>query len=254
MDILARVPQPGSDDVKTQQSEAQTRGEFLRALSHELATPLTPLVGYLKLLRSGKLGELTDRQQQVVEAMSLAAERLGRSIDNLVDFAALQTGDYRVSRMPFDASAMIDQCMSELHPKARARSVHLEARRPERLPLDADERKLHQALSNIVDNALRHSPHGGHVLVEVREVPERVVFGIYDQGPGVSEASIALIESGRRMPDEATGGSGLGLPVARQIVAAHGGELRIESPPKEQPDVRMLFPGSRVLFWIPTKS
>lgn len=230
----------------------RARGEFMQSLAHELATPLTPVVGYLKLLRSERLGPLTPRQQQVLGAMAHATERLERSIDNLVDYAALETGHYRVVRRPFDATGLVDAIAADFHSRARAKHVRLETRRPPQLELDADERKLRQALTNIVDNAVRLSPHGGHVLVDLTDAGERVLFAVYDQGPGMPiEAQQELQPGVVRRADERSAGTGLGLPVARQIVESHGGALWVESPPKEQPDVHDVFPGTKVAFWIP---
>jgi len=234
-------------------AQAAARDEFMQNLSHELATPLTPLIGYLKLMRSGRLGAFTEQQQHVLESMSKAAERLGRNIDNLVDFAAMESGQYRVARTSFDASAMVAGCLDELYPKARGKRVRLDARRPEHLPMMADERKLRQALANVVDNAVHCSPHGGRVLVVVDGDDKLATFGVYDQGPGMPQEAMRSVLS--PMPplvsDERIPGSGLGLPVVRQIVEAHGGSLVIESPPRDQPEPGELFTGARVAFTVP---
>lgn len=229
--------------------QARSRAEFMQNLAHELATPLTPLVGYLKLLRSGRLGELTERQQQVLQAMVHATERLERSLDNLVDYAAMDSGQYRIHRTTFDAVALVDACVAELQPKARAKHVRIDVHKPPRLELAGDDPKIRLAFARVLDNAVKYSPHGGHVLVVLAEVPDRASFDVFDQGPGISPDTQKAIAQVRR--DERTDGVGLSLPLARQVVEAHGGQLTLESPPKEQPEVRDVFSGSRVGFWIP---
>jgi signal transduction histidine kinase len=224
----------------------------MRNLAHELATPLTPLVGYLKLFKSGRLGALTEQQQQVIAAMTHASERLEHSIDNLVDYASIEGGKYRVMAAEFDASALVEQCINELQAKARAKHVRVDVRKPGHVVLIGDSRKLRQALANVLDNAVRVSPHGGQLLMELNELPDRVTFAVYDQGPGIPPEVQRLAEGGVLLrADERAGNAGLGLPVTIQIATAHGGGLTLESPPREQPDLRNLYSGSRVGFWIP---
>src|SRR5207244_7520127 len=86
---------------------ARSKTEFMQNLSHELATPLTPITGYLKILRAGKTGPLNEPQQKIVESMQVAAERLSRTIDNLVDFATLESGGYSIDRHAFDAQSLL---------------------------------------------------------------------------------------------------------------------------------------------------
>ncbi len=250
IDALEREVQTLAGRNERLSEEVRERAGFLATLTHELATPLTPLMGYLKLLRSGRLGPLTDKQQQALQAMAHAAERLEHSLDNLVDYASLQTGQDRVHLADLDAAALVDQCVQSLHTKARAKHVLLDARHPKAAPVKGDERKLRQALANIIDNALRFSPHGGHVLVQLTDGAEQVLFAVYDQGPGLpADAQHAPSLAWR--DEKASAISGLGLPVTRQIVEAHHGSLVLESPPREQPDARELFTGSKVGFWIP---
>jgi signal transduction histidine kinase len=245
---LARV----SAERDRYKEQLRRRNEFLRNLAHELATPLTPLVGYLRLLRSGRLGTLSDKQQHVIEAMIHATERLGRSIDNLVDYASLETGGYRIHASEFDAGPLLDAIVEEFRARARDKHLRLDVQQPTHLKVQGDERRIRQAISNLLDNAVRASPHGGHVLVHVSGVGDRIQFSVYDQGPGVplevrQHHDLDPVLRGA----DATGGAGLGLPVTLQIAEAHGGAFILESPPREQPDVRDVFPGSRVGFWIP---
>jgi signal transduction histidine kinase len=228
--------------------QARERAEFMERLSHELATPLTPLVGYLRILSSGRLGDLSERQQQVVASMVGATDRLARVLDELVDYTALETGRYHIHAVPFDAAVVVDQAVAEHSDAAHGKHVRIDVRKPTRLTMAGDEAKVLQALSSILDNAVRLSPHGAHVLVHVGEEPGRALFEIYDQGPGFSPEAQAAIHARR---EERSGHTGLGLPVSRQIAEAHGGQLFVESPPKHQPDVRDSFSGSRVGFWLP---
>lgn len=235
---------------------ARSKTEFMQNLSHELATPLTPITGYLNMLRGGKMGGLSDGQQKALEAMALAADRLARTIDNLVDFASLEGGTTAVHRDAFDATALARSVFEEQRSKAKARRVHLD------LQLEAaegfgDERKLRQALGNMVDNAIKFSPHGSDVLLRVGSEPGRLVFEVYDQGEGLlpdeGERVFEPFFHADRGAEERAPGAGLGLPVAKQIVEAHGGHIWVESPPKTQPEGPRHFSGAKVAFWIPAR-
>lgn len=236
-------------------AQERARSDFLRNLSHELATPLTPLAGYLKILRSGKLGPLNEQQTKVVDAMIQSSERLARTIDNLVDFASLVTGAYQVRLQPFDPLAMAQSALTEIRPKARAKRVHTElVAEGDARPMVGDERKLKQVLHNLLDNAIKFSPHGSEVLVELDRRGPNTIFAVYDQGVGMSEADqrrafepFFHAEGGEnRAP-----GAGLGLPVAKRIVEAHKGRIWLESPPKTQVRSPHHFAGTKAAFEIP---
>jgi signal transduction histidine kinase len=237
---------------------ARSKTEFMQNLSHELATPLTPITGYLKMLSGGKMGPLAEQQRKALEAMGLAADRLSRTIDNLVDFASLEGGTTAVHRDAFDPCALSKAVLEEERSKARARRVHMELVVEGAESGYGDERKLRQALANVVDNAIKFSPHGSDVLLRVTSDPLRLLFEIYDQGEGL------LPEEGERVfepffhadrgAEERAPGAGLGLPVAKQIVEAHGGHIWVESPPKTQPEGPRHFSGAKVAFWIPSRA
>jgi signal transduction histidine kinase len=237
---------------------ARSKTEFMQNLSHELATPLTPITGYLKILRSGKTGALTGPQQKILESMTTASERLSRTIDNLVDFATLESGGYAIHRDVFDPTRVARSIIDEEKPKAKQRRITLELSADPAERGWGDERKLKQAIANLVDNAIKFSPHGSSVLLRVTSDPVKLYFEVYDQGEGLladeAEKVFDPFFHADRVGEERAPGAGLGLPVAKQIVEAHGGRIWAESPPKNQPDSRHHFSGAKVAFWIPTRA
>ena len=236
---------------------ARSKTEFMQNLSHELATPLTPITGYLKIFQSGKMGGLTEQQGRALGAMSLASERLSRTIDNLVDFATLESGGYSVHRDAFDPAALTKAVLDEEKPKAKARKVHVDGLCGLNEPAWGDERKLRQAIANVVDNAIKFSPPGSQILLHVASDSTRLMVEVYDQGegllPGESERVFDPFFHADRGAEERAPGAGLGLPVAKQIVEAHGGHIWIESPPKTQPAGVHHFSGAKVAFWVPSR-
>ena len=217
------------------------KSAFFHNLAHELSTPLTPLAGYLRILESEKAGPLAPQQKRILESMVSAVGRLTRILDNLADFASLEAGQVPLFESPVLPDQLADEVAAEQRTAVRDARLHLDVHHAGGGPVLADARKLRQALTNLVSNAVKFSPHGGEVLIEVTREPGRLRYAVYDQGPGVRpEEQEGIFEplhhAAARYGQEARPpGSGLGLPVARRIALAHGGRVWVESPPHTQP-------------------
>jgi signal transduction histidine kinase len=236
------------------------RTAFMQNLAHELSTPLTPLAGYLRILQGGKLGSLAPPQQRIVDAMMQSVARLSRIVDNLADFASLQAGRAPILEGVVDPDAMAEDVVSELRAAIKDARLSVEIARAGGERVVADPRKLRQALANLVGNAVKFSPHGGQVLVEVAREPGKLRFTVYDQGPGIRAGESERIfeplhHAAARGHEEARApGSGLGLPVARRIAEAHGGRVWVESPPRTQPSASVRhFTGSKFVLEVPVR-
>ncbi len=239
---------------------ARLRSAFMHDLAHELSTPLTPLAGYLRILQSEKLGPLALQQRRIVEAMIHSVERLARIVDNLADFASLQMGRAHLHDEPVDPDQLAEEVVADLRPAARDARLHVTVQRAGGGPVIADARKLRQAVANLVSNAVKFSPHGGEVLVQVSRDPSLLRFAVYDQGPGIPAGEAErifepLYHAARGGGEARAPGSGLGLPVARRIAEAHGGRAWGESPPLTQPGQGPRhFTGSKFVIEIPARS
>ncbi len=236
------------------------RGSFMDNLAHELSTPLTPVAGYLKLLRSGRLGALAPQQQRVVDAMAHAVDKLIRIVDNLADFASLRAGEGAILHGEVDPDRLAEEVVAEAKDAIREARLHVSVTPGGGGPVVADPRKLRQAVANLVSNAVKFSPHGGEVLVEVTREPGRLRFTVYDQGPGIRAGEADLIfeplhhAATKGREDARAPGTGLGLPVARGIAEAHGGRIWVESPPRTQPaSLSRHFTGSKFVLEIPVR-
>ena len=191
--------------------------------------------------------------------MTAAVAKLTRIVDNLSDFANLQAGPAAISLSPVEPEALVEAVVEELRNAAREARVHLELRRTSgESPVLADPRKLRQLLTNVVGNAIKFSPHGGEVLVEVSRPGTLLRFAVYNQGPGISAADLERIfepfSHANRRDEARLPGSGLGLPVARRIAEAHGGRITVESPPAQQPALSgHPYTGSRFAIEIPLR-
>ncbi len=236
------------------------RSAFVHNLSHELSTPLTPLAGYLKLLQTGRLGPLSAQQQRVLDAMVQSVGRLTRIVDNLADFASLRAGEAAILDGEVDPDRLAEDVVAEQKDQIREARLHVVVAPGGGGTVIADPRKLRQALSNLVQNAVKFSPHGGEVLVEVTRDPARLRFTVYDQGPGIRPGEGELIfeplhhAASKGRDDARPPGTGLGLPVARGIAEAHGGTIWVESPPRTQPArLSRQVAGSKFVLEIPVR-
>ena len=168
--------------------------------------------------------------------MGLATDRLARTIDNLVNFATFEGGGHAVHREPFDLQALLKAVLEGERLKAKSRRIHLDVKVETLEQGFGDHRKLRQALSKLIDNSIKFGPHGSEILVRVSGDPTHLLFEVYDQGegllPGEGEKVFDPFFHADRVGDERAPGRGLGLPVAKQIVEAHGGHIWVESPPK----------------------
>jgi signal transduction histidine kinase len=232
----------------------------MRNLAHEISTPLTPLAGYLRILQSGKLGALSPHQQRILDSMLQSVTRMSRVVDNLADFASLHAGQAPILEGEVEPDRLADAVVDELKGAIRDARLHVEVVHAGGGSIVADPRKLRQAVANLVSNAVKFSPHGGEVLVEVSREPAKLRYAVYDQGPGVASDEVEkifepLYHAAVRGKDEARQpGSGLGLPVARRIAEAHGGRIWLESPPRTQPARRgRHFTGTKFVLEIPVR-
>jgi signal transduction histidine kinase len=236
------------------------KSAFINNLAHELSTPLTPLSGYLRILLTEKLGALGPQQRRIVEAMTHSVARLSRIVDNLSDFASLEAGHAPLLEASADPDQLVEEVVAELRPAVKDARLHLAVHHGAGGPMRVDVRKLRQALANLIGNAVKFSPHGGEVLVEVVREAGKLRFVVYDQGPGIRAGEQErifepLYHAAARAGDEARApGSGLGLPVARRIAEAHGGRVYVESPPRTQPLAALHhYTGAKFVLELPDR-
>jgi len=217
----------------------QARKEFYRNISHELATPMTPIVGYVKLLIDRELGALTAPQDKALRAMDECVQRLRGLIDNLLDVTGIETGRIRFAYRDYDLGEVTRRAVARHVVRAGEAGIGLLANVP-REPLRGigDPERLGRALDQLIDNALKFTPSGGSVALRARRLPSgQFELCIADSGPGVlAEKVPRLFEpfyQADGSPTRSHGGTGVGLAIVRGIVRGHGGDVRVTSPADE---------------------
>jgi signal transduction histidine kinase len=242
------------------EENSRLRREFLRNLSHELATPMTPVVGYLRLLLAGELGPLSETQKKCLRSVEQSTQRLRGLVDTLLDVSQLESGRLHFFRVPYDFVAIAQRAVDEVRARFEDQGVtlHVEQVREPTFPAHGDADKLLRAMVHVLDNACKFTPRGGQVAVAVRRgfAAGGEWFGMYvaDDGPGVAPEQIPKILQPFYQVDGSVtrshGGVGLGLAFARRVCEAMGGGIEVQSPPSEPVAGRVLG-GTCVTLRVP---
>lgn len=216
------------------------RIEFYRNVSHELATPMTPIVGYVKMLKDEELGPLNKPQQKALRAVDDCVRRLRGLIDNLLDVTGLETGRMRFIHGDYDFLDTTRRAVAAIADRLDDARVTLVEEMP-RGPLTAwgDAGRLQRAMTQLLENAAKFTPSGGTVGVRVLRLPSgHYELCVADTGPGVREGRAEKIfEPFFQVDGSVTrehGGVGVGLAIARRTARGLGGEVRVVSPCAER--------------------
>jgi signal transduction histidine kinase len=211
----------------------ELKNDLVATVAHEFRTPLTSMRMAVHILLEGTVGPVNERQLDLLSAAREDCERLQGIVEDLLDLSRIQAGKVEVSVTPLPAKSIVDAAVARQAEEARAAGVRLEARLEEPvLPVLVDPERIALVFDNLIGNSLRYSPPAG--LVEVAALPkhDQVRFEVADQGPGIPpEYQQRVFEKFFRLPGAKGEGIGLGLYISREIVAAHGGEMGVESVP-----------------------
>lgn len=208
--------------------------DFLANVSHDLKTPLTAVSGWSQALLDGAADTPAERRQ-AAETIHFEAERMSRMVNDLLDLARIESGQIQLERRPVDlGEIMADVHRSQL-PRARDKSIDLVLETQPAPTVLGDPDRLVQIFTNLVDNALNHTPAGGIVRLGVRPANGMVEGVVTDTGPGIADEELPRVferfyrvEKSRARRDD-TSGAGLGLAIVQQLVAAHGGQVLASS-------------------------
>jgi len=219
-------------DVTEERALDTLRSEFVATASHELRTPMTSISGAARtLLRHGdRLSR--SRHQTFLEMIVGESDRLSRIVDQILVASRIEAGKIDVMLERTDAAA-IARSVVENAQMGAPEQIRIEVTAPDEVEIHCDPDRLRQVLGNVVDNAIKYSPEGGRILVELKTDGESVRFGIHDEGIGFDpSAAEAIFERFRRLDPHQThgiGGTGLGLYISRELVRRMGGRIWAES-------------------------
>jgi signal transduction histidine kinase/CheY-like chemotaxis protein len=217
--------------VARRESEAAGRmkDEFLATISHELRTPLNSVLGWLHLLRTGKLDVPTSRRG--FESVERNVRLQAQLTSDLLDVSRVLTGQLRLDSRPVSLADVARQALVTTAPAARAKDVAVTSSIPEsQVPVLGDPMRLQQIVWHLLGNAVKFTPNGGSVGLTVEESKNEVVLTVSDSGPGIDPAFLPRIferfTQEDASPTRTAGGLGVGLSLVRDLVELHGGDIR----------------------------
>lgn len=236
------VPVTGPRDIKTlalgfnkmaQQvrlAEQKLR-YFVADVSHELRTPLTSIRGFAQAILDGTAEDEATRHRaaQVIEDES---KKMIRQVNELLELSRMQSGQVQMAREPVDVNDLIEHCREVFSLRAEEAGVTLRAEVDPLLPVVGDSDRLEQVFSNLIDNALKHSPSGSQVTIAGNNIGRKsVIINVTDSGPGIPPEQLAHVFERFYRAGAERSGTGLGLAIVREIVMAHQGSITASSSP-----------------------
>lgn len=209
------------------------RSRFVSSVSHELRTPITSLRGYLELLAGGEAGELAPDQQHYVNIAERNARALDELINDLLTLSRIQSGRISLNPEPVDIRLLLRELKAEMMPIATEKKVDLVLVDTGELVVSGDPLRLKQAFGNLVGNAIKYSPKGQAVVLRAFRINRQVVVSVVDWGMGIPKDDLPQLAEPffRSSSNDRIPGTGLGLPIAKQMIELHGGRLAVESEP-----------------------
>ena len=207
------------------------KDEFLATLSHELRTPLSAVLGWSRMLASGQLDP--EKVKQAAEAIERNAQAQAKIVDDILDVARGMGGNLRLEMKPFDLVAVAHRSVEAVAPAALGKKIHIEVRAPAALVTVGDANRLQQVVWNLMSNALKFTPAGGKVTVDVESIDQHAELRVSDTGIGIPASFLPFVFDKFRQADASVtrqqGGLGLGLAIARHLVELHGGSIEAHS-------------------------
>lgn len=208
------------------------KSEFVATVSHDLRSPLTLMRGYATMLEM--VGELNEQQQGYVKKIILGVENMSRLVNNLLDLGRIEIG---VGLQVENVSVLdiIERATSALQLQASQKNITLSVELPKDMPhaVEADQALLHQALYNLVENAIKYTADGGRVIIRTLSQSGYLIFAIEDSGFGIASEDLPrLFEKfyrGKQRETRAQPGSGLGLAIVNSVASNHGGRVWVDS-------------------------
>ena len=239
---MARLAEAERELAELRHADAERR-RFVSVVAHELRTPLASLTGYLDLLAPDGRGEFLDRSRDLVAGMATI-------VADLLELSRLEAGQLHFVAAPFSGAEAAQAAVHDVRPLAAERDIALDVTLPSRLRMiHADRRRVQQVLVNLLGNAIKFSPDGTRIAISLRFDGPVALYTVRDQGPGVPPEELELIFEPfhRASGTERVVGTGLGLPIARDLTRRMGGELDVASAPGAGSAFVVALPATQVV-------
>lgn len=240
--ILKRI-----EAVEQLKEISKRKSDFVANVAHEIKNPLHIIRDSLSIILEEDKGILIPMQKDFTEMAKMTMERLNRLVNDLLDIAKIEAGAVEPRRENMDIVLLLDEVLSGYAGKMSKKQIILTKDIPENIGLIwADRDKISEVMINLLDNALKYTPDNGKITIRIRKDEKEARFEIADTGPGIPQEYLEKIfDKFERVTAESQEGAGLGLPIAKDIVALHKGSIWVESEAGK---------GSKFIFTLPIDS
>ncbi len=233
-------------EAKREAELAQLRSDFVANVSHELRTPLSSIQIFSETLKQGKAGS-KDKQEQYLDTITSESDRLARLVDNVLDFSRLEKHSKDFDFKPVDVTELVSSTVEACRFYAEQRGATINLNMAENLPkIMADSEALSQMLMNLVDNAVKYSEDESEITINVFRRGNNIVIQAADKGIGMEGDDVKKIFDkfyrGKNAASLGTGGTGLGLTMAKAVAEAHGGDILVRSKEGEGSRFSVILP------------
>jgi len=220
-------------DVTRLKELDRLKSEFVMTASHELRTPLTSIGMSVSLLRESAAAKLTESERELLDVCHEEVQRLKALVDDLLELSKIEAGRLDLALEPVAPAFLGQQAWLVMKNQAQAKGIAVSLEVPETLPeVLADPHKIVWVLVNLLANAVRYTPSGGHITVRGEQVGPKVHLAVQDDGPGIPrEMQSRIFDKFVRLDQGEATGSGLGLAISKEIVRAHRGVIWLASEP-----------------------
>jgi len=216
--------------------------DFVADVSHQLRNPLTSIRGFAQAMLDGTASD-EDTRLRAAQVIEDESKRMIRQVDELLELSRMKSGQTRLTKEPVEIRELIEHCWSIISGQAEEKGVQLKMEMGPVVPVMGDTDRLEQVFTNLLDNALKHSPPGGEINIGGHQLTGKTVeVTVADSGPGIPAEQLPYVFDRFYQAGEVRTGVGLGLAIAREIVLAHGGEIRVTSTPGEGAEFIVTLP------------
>ena len=239
--------------VKRARAASQAKSDFLANMSHELRTPLNAIIGFSDMIGRELIGPAGNaRYVEYALDINGSAQHLLSIINDILDFSKIEAGEMQLQEEAVNVAEVVGFCLRLVQHRAAQGDIKLHSSVADGLPaVRADERKLNQALLNLLSNSVKFTPTGGSVAIAVALQDSALAISVTDTGIGMSADQIAQALEPFGQVDNSLArsndGTGLGLPLARALIELHGGDLAVESEIGKGTTVTITLPAQRIL-------
>lgn len=245
----ARVEQALRDKNLALETAERLKLDFLANVSYQLRTPLNAIMGFNEILDQEYFGTLNERQKEYTRDIHIASERLLGLINDILDLSTLEAGYMALERSEVKLYNMLTTVGELVEEWVRKQDIQLIVQCPKNIgTINADERRLRQAVINLIHNAISYTPAGGEITIQGQRKKDGFYITVSDTGVGISEKEIKRIfepfERARAGQGQLSGasGAGLGLSLVKKIIALHGGGVKVESTQGKGTDITLHIP------------